>query len=125
MKKIFWFFTLLISVLTWSCYYDTEEELYPSIPDLSTCDTSNITFQETIWPIIQLNCTGCHSGSNPQGGLTLTDYNSVSSLATSGNLVARLTGTGVDIMPPPPSNPLDDCSQLKIGLWINAGALNN
>lgn len=123
MKSIFLITTLL--VLVSACYYDHEEELYPILPDNSVCDTSNVTFQTTIQPIIQVNCAGCHGNTNPEAGLSLTTYASIKATAESGKLVARIKGLGVNIMPPPPANPLGSCAITQIDAWISAGSPNN
>ncbi len=34
------------------------------------CDTTNVTFSGTIWPVIELNCFGCHSGPEPSGNIS-------------------------------------------------------
>src|SRR3982751_5371220 len=41
------------------------------------CDTSNITYTETIIPILQTNCLGCHSTYSTGGGILLNSYSDV------------------------------------------------
>jgi hypothetical protein len=89
------------------------------------CDPQNFTFAATVQPIIQQKCQGCHSGSQPDGGLSLTSYSQISSAALSGALMAGLTGTqGVPVMPYGTSG-LPQCQIEQIQNWINAGAPNN
>ena len=38
------------------------------------CETENVTFSVNILPIIQNNCQGCHSGTDPAAGLSLLSY---------------------------------------------------
>jgi hypothetical protein len=45
--------------------------------DQEPCDSINVTFTVTVFPIIQNNCYGCHSVGNPGGGVSLTNYNQV------------------------------------------------
>jgi hypothetical protein len=40
----------------------------------SACDTTQAGFAANVFPIIQTNCNGCHSGANPQGGIDLSTY---------------------------------------------------
>ncbi|NNK82705.1 MAG: hypothetical protein HKO92_06255, partial [Flavobacteriaceae bacterium] len=54
--------------------------------ECSECDLANITFSQSVWPIIQNNCTGCHSGASPQGNLSLTNYDEVAQIASNGYL---------------------------------------
>lgn len=89
-----------------------------------TCDTINpITFSGTIWPIMQSNCTGCHSGTSPAGGVTISGYNDVSLLAASGMLMNALKGNGITRMPP--GGPFTTCRIRQFEIWVSNGHLNN
>jgi hypothetical protein len=89
------------------------------------CDTTNVTFSGNVWPIVTTWCTGCHSGTDPQGGLRLENYDQVAAIANNGKFygaVAHLPG----YVPMPFESPkLSDCSLATIRLWIEGGALNN
>jgi hypothetical protein len=104
-----------------SCYYDNEEALYPTLTN--TCDTTNVTYSGIIAPILSNNCTVCHSGSAASGGISLTSYSSVQTVASSGLLINALTGSGVPIMPV--SGALSACKVTQVRIWIKAGMLNN
>jgi len=41
------------------------------------CDTTNVTYAENVWPIIEGKCFGCHSGNNPGGNVFLRNYTEV------------------------------------------------
>lgn len=88
------------------------------------CNTINVSFAATVLPIIQNYCVGCHSGSSPQGGLLLTNYNQIAAAANSGKLVGSIKGTGYTPMPYLQS-PLNSCFIQKIESWVLDGALNN
>jgi hypothetical protein len=121
-KNIYFIITIAIfAVLIVSCYYDSEEALYPSLN--SSCDTTNVTFTATIVPILNGNCTSCHSGSVPSGGILLTSYSVVQPYVANGTLMNALTGTGVPKMPP--SGALTDCRINQFRIWIKNGSLNN
>lgn len=84
------------------------------------CDTINMTYTSHIAPIINSNCTGCHSGNNPSGNVLLTNYNQVASVASNGLLLAVVSHSpGVAAMPP--GNRLSDCNVNKIKAWANQG----
>lgn len=88
------------------------------------CDTVNpITFSGTIWPIMQSSCTGCHSGSSPSGGISLTSYANVSSIASNGMLMKALKGSGVAVMPP--SGSFSACRIRQFDIWVKNGYANN
>jgi hypothetical protein len=87
------------------------------------CDTNKFTFTNYVFPIIQTNCKGCHSGSSAMKGVKLEDYATISPVATSGQLVKSITGNGSPVMPP--GNPLSSCNVRIIEKWAGAGAPNN
>jgi hypothetical protein len=90
-----------------------------------TCDTiSPITFSGTIWPIMQSSCAGCHGGTAPSGGITITGYSNVSALAASGALINALKGIGVP-RAMPPGSAFTSCRIREFEIWVNNGHLNN
>ena len=111
----------VVSMFLASCYYDSEEELYPSLT--TECDTTNVTYSVTISSIMNNYCTSCHSGSVPSGGISLTSYQGVQTVAANGMLMKAINGTGVPKMPPSGSLPLCRVSQIEI--WIRNGMPNN
>ncbi len=119
MRIILIFITILF--LT-SCYYDKAELVYPVS---NNCDTTTATFAATIKPIIDANCTSCHSGSQPSGGYNLTNYTGLQPIAANGKLIQVITyAAGVSPMPKNTSK-LNACNIAKIRTWIRNGALNN
>jgi len=89
------------------------------------CDTTNVTFSGTIWPLIELNCFGCHSGPQPSGGITLVDYNSVVVQANKGKLFSAVNHD-IGFEPMPKNAPkLSDCKIDQIKIWIEDGTPNN
>lgn len=88
------------------------------------CDTINpVTFSGTIWPIMQTSCTGCHTGTSAGGGIVISNYASVQTIAVSGVLMNSLKGTGVSIMPKVGS--FSACRIRQFDIWIKNGSLNN
>ena len=122
MKNVLKFLAIILvsTVLFYGCYNDSEEDLYKFAK--SNCDTTNVTYAQTIASIIQTTCTNCHSGSSPSGNLTLQSYSDVASAVNTKNLYARITSTS---NPMPPSGLMNACSIKQIKKWINMGSLNN
>jgi uncharacterized membrane protein len=89
------------------------------------CDTVNYTFNAYILPIIQTNCTGCHSGGSPSANLPITNYSETVALVTDGSLMYSLHGTGGYSIMPKNTSGLQSCKITQIQKWINDGALNN
>jgi len=113
-------FIFVSTLLFYSCYNDTEENMYKF--SKSTCDTTNVTYTQTVAPILQTTCTSCHSNASPGGGLSLQSYSDVASAVSSKNLYARIISTS---NPMPPSGLMNACSIKQIKKWIDLGALNN
>lgn len=98
-------------------------------PD-SSCDTSDIiSFSTQVYPILQKNCTSCHSSTLANGGVKLNNYANVQTTAEAERSgISILTGSirGLnDFADMPPNNQLDECSIRIIELWIQQGVLNN
>ena len=89
------------------------------------CDTTNVTYAGSIKPLISTYCQGCHSGSNPGGGINLTTYDGVKAIALSGQLYGSVAWLGSYSPMPQNANKLSDCNIKKIQIWINNGSLNN
>jgi hypothetical protein len=88
------------------------------------CDTvSTITFSGVVWPIIEQNCRGCHSGTLPSGGISLTNYSQVAAQASNGKLTGVLRD-GVFVLMPP-SGALSECKIRQVEIWVQTGFQNN
>jgi hypothetical protein len=123
MKKLLVIFLAILS----SCYYDNEEELYPG---QAGCDTTNVAYSGTVFPIIDENCTDCHSGSAPQGNVLLQDYATISA---AGAIPAGNYGSLYGVVSHHPDNSpmpkngaqLSDCKIAQIKKWIDDGTPDN
>ncbi len=88
------------------------------------CDTSNVTFSSIVFPIVQVSCSGCHSGNSPSGGISLTNYQQIQTQVANGNLLGSVTYSK-GFIGMPVSNKLSDCDVNSIRIWIQKGAPNN
>jgi hypothetical protein len=121
MKMIRGCFLFLMALFCFtSCYYDSEEALYPDLNN--ACDTSSVTYSGSILPIVNDNCLGCHSGSSAGGGVHIENYSDLAAIATNGKLMNVLNGVTVQM---PPSGKIPSCSITKVEIWIRDGKLNN
>ncbi|HNU47314.1 MAG TPA: hypothetical protein PKM40_00690 [Bacteroidia bacterium] len=113
---------IFIALCISSCYYDVEDELYPNT---GNCDTLNITYSQTVAPIISSNCKVCHSASMAQGNVVIDTYAAIKTYADNGKLLGSLNhDSGYEPMPKN-QNKLSDCNIKKISIWINQGTPNN
>ena len=87
----------------------------------TACDTTNVTYSGTVSPVINTSCVGCHSGTNPSGGISLGSYNDVHSRI---DLIWTAINPGAP-KPMPPSGSLSACKIKQIRIWRNAGSPNN
>jgi hypothetical protein len=90
-----------------------------------TCDVSNVTYTQTIAPIMQKYCTGCHSGAGATAGIDLSIYSGVSAQARSGYLYGSITHESGFSAMPSVSSKIPTCSIEQVKVWIDKGALNN
>jgi len=125
MKKILIFATagLLFLFLIPSCYYDNLEDLYAF--ETTPCDTSNVTYSQTIAAVMAANCNTCHSGANPQKNIITDNYTDLSITAKNGQFWKAVNHEQSVIPMPYQGNKLSDCNLKKINIWITAGSLNN
>ena len=86
MKKII-NVTLLLLISFYGCERNVEED-----PNDITSDCSNVEayYTENVAPILESNCTVCHSGPTPTAGLSLDSYASVYAAIKSGNVLDRV-----------------------------------
>jgi Planctomycete cytochrome C len=89
------------------------------------CDTSTFTYSGAVIPLISTYCKGCHNPASLGGGIDLSSYTGVKTVALDGRLTGSITqATGYKPMPQG-GNKLQDCQITQIEKWINAGAQNN
>ncbi len=124
MKNLFRIFAamFIFSFFLTGCYYDKENELYPTAEN---CDTTGVmTYSGQIAPIMTGNCNVCHSGANPSGGVVTSTYDGLKVVALDGRLSAAVNWTG-PVQMPQGTDKLSACNLAKINKWVVAGAPNN
>jgi mono/diheme cytochrome c family protein len=120
MKKSF--YILGLSLLLAGCYYDKEQDLYPSV---TACDTSAVTYSGKVLSIIQSNCYSCHGSGNTLGDVNLDGHTNLKVFADNGKLSGAINHrTGFSQMPQGGSK-LSDCDIQAIEKWISDGSPNN
>jgi mono/diheme cytochrome c family protein len=91
----------------------------------ANCDSINVTYSGTIWPIIQNKCTGCHSGATPGGNILLGNFDQVKATAVNGKLMGSIIHAAGFKPMPQNGNKLSDCNIAQIRKWITDGTPNN
>jgi hypothetical protein len=113
---------LAVFLTAQSCYFDNEEELYPSAGE---CDLTNVTYSGTVAPILAENCNSCHGGNFPQAGVVTDNYDDLKTVVDNGRFWGAINHE--DGYSPMPQNlpKLPQCELDKIKTWIDNGALND
>ena len=108
-----------ILVINPGCQHDCEEVVPDDgDPPVEPCDTTNITYDGSVFPIFQQYCLSCHSGETPEGGIDLNNYDQVAFLAESGTLLGALRHEE-GYTPMPQNSPmLDSCLIARIEIWV-------
>lgn len=112
------FIVIIIAIYTsilFSC--DKDKVAYtvpPNCPD-------TVSFTNEVLPIIQNNCSGCHSAGNGTA-YTLTNHGNIAASADA--IIGSMKGNGYQLMPK--GGPaLPDSLIQKVECWIFQGKLNN
>lgn len=113
---------LLMAASLSACYYDNEEDLYPSPPP---CDTVDVSYSNDVWPIINDNCTFCHSGGAPSGNVSLENYEDIVIAADNGSLLGTIKHEEGWSPMPNGGGKLSDCNIAIIEKWVNDGTPDN
>jgi len=91
----------------------------------AACDTTNVTFTNSVMPIIQNFCLGCHNAPSPGGNVYLRNYSDIITVVNNGQLWGAVNQDPGFIAMPLGGNKLSSCDLSTIKIWINNGAPNN
>ena len=122
LKVISLLLAFIVGVLLSNCTkaYIPEDTGSGLPPGINATDT--IKYQPHISILISNNCIGCHGGSNPQGGLSLENYNQVRNATENGTLVQRINDAAD---PMPTSGLLPAQTRVLFDKWVQNGYLEN
>ena len=89
------------------------------------CDTTNVTFSQNVWPVIENKCFGCHSGNDPGGSIYLRNYTDVAAVVNNGKLWGAVNHEDGFTAMPKNLPKLPECELVAIRIWIEEGARDN
>ncbi|MBI1185359.1 hypothetical protein GC194_13895 [bacterium] len=116
---------LLIAFATQGCWYDNEEDMYPS-QNNNSCVTDNMSFTSDIVPILTSNsCISCHNASMSSSGVNLDGYDNVKPWADNGRLYGSVNHDNGYFAMPQGLPKIDQCQIDKLKAWIDQGTTNN
>lgn len=116
-----WSLLIMTTLIFHACYYDVEEELYPS----GNCDTVNVSFSQDVMTVFNQNCNICHAVGVEQGNVILDSYDAVLPYVNNGKLLGSIRHSNGFAAMPQGQPQLGACTIAKIAAWIADGALNN
>lgn len=89
---------------------------------MESCTTdepaAEITYTSNVKPILDGNCTGCHSGNTPSANLDLTTYANVRAIAETDTLTMRMNDA---MNPMPATGLLPQADRTTVQDWIDGG----
>ena len=89
------------------------------------CDTTTVTFANTVYPIVQNQCMTCHNDNRQDGGVNLANYNLIKQSVENGGFMGSILHDPNYAAMPPSGIQLDQCFIDQIQIWINDGMPNN
>ena len=117
---------LFLLLVASSCYYDSQEFLYPQLN--TACDTTSVTYSGSVQSILNTYCLSCHgqtTAASLGGNINLEDYNVLKNEADHGYLLGAVKHEPGRSAMPKGSSMLDDCTIATLEIWINSGSPNN
>ncbi len=119
---------LILSILTafiaGSCFYDSEENLYPQMD--TGCDTTTVTFSGNVIPMLQDHCWTCHSNNNAAvfgNNIRLEDYPDIK--AESSFTLGAIRHEPPRSFMPKDAPMLQQCLIDQFAIWVRNGTPNN
>lgn len=84
-----------------------------------------VTYSGEIAPMLQGNCTGCHSGRNGVAGLDMSDFNTVKQNAVIGKLQGSISHDPSYLPMPPRGLAISMSNVDQLNKWVAEGCPNN
>jgi hypothetical protein len=121
-------FVLSLLPLFTCCYYDSAEDLYPGVNLDVLNDTTNVTFNGTVKPLLETFCFQCHGNSTASTkgkNIYLENYSDIKSAADDGSLYGSVSWAPYYTRMPKDANKLPDIKIAQLKRWIDSGAPND
>ena len=124
-KEIILFFSCCLVIVFTSCTNDKADVIYPA----PSCDTSFISLDSNLTPIMEANCFRCHNAENAPingGNYNLEDLSTLQNAVSSGELISAIKQDN-PLIPymPQDGGKLSDCEINMFIRWKNEGVPDN
>lgn len=127
MKK-YLIFSLISALIIFSqCNYHNIDEYFDDIPydTITNCDTVDVSFSQTVFPIIVNNCVACHNDITHYKDRNYETYEGITDAVNSGILLKVINHTPAYVKMPWEGNKLPQCYIDIIEAWVDQGMKNN
>lgn len=106
-----------------ACSKTSEDIIAPA----NNCDTTSVSYNADVVPILQNTCYRCHAtgSTGGSGGINLDSYTNLKKWADNGFLVGDIIHAPGFVPMPYDGGTLSDCEIYKIKAWVNQGTKNN
>lgn len=94
-------------------------------PEEDTCGAIVFTYSGAVAPLMNTYCTRCHNDTTTKGGIDLSTYDLVKTVALDGRLLGSIKQEAGYKPMPPGSTKLTGCQIRQIEKWVQAGSQNN
>ncbi|MBS4012407.1 MAG: hypothetical protein KGZ97_01435 [Bacteroidetes bacterium] len=120
LNRLFQYIGMILILVSFGIVMNSceQDELVPTKPIDSSCDTINVSFDLAVRPILEKNCTSCHNNSFSAAKINLEGYDNVNKTTVNDILTKSLTGSMKSYIS-------DECEIAKIKAWVNQGSINN
>ena len=116
--KTLQFTSLVVLLAIGSCTNNSEDDLI--IPNN---DVALVRYTENIKPIMDNNCVSCHGTTNPNSGLSLTNYSQVRQAVLNNGLINRISRTSGDPQLMPTTGRMPQQTIDLVNQWQTDGLL--
>ncbi|UOG74114.1 hypothetical protein MTX78_18580 [Hymenobacter tibetensis] len=108
-----------------ACASENGEDQVADAPPTPTCNTANVTYTLTVAPLLQKSCTSCHNSNFASGGVNLSTYARVRTVALNGRLIGSVNHEAGYSPMPKGGTKLPDCDISQLRKWVEDGAIEN
>ena len=113
----------------------SQAQVASELPPLDPKAAADVSYRHDVWPILKRHCWGCHSGGDPQGGLSMDSAAALAKGGESGqavlagqpdqSLVVQVLSGAAEPAMPKGKPPLAAARIHVLRQWILAGALDD
>ncbi len=89
------------------------------------CDTTDVSFIDDVFTIIEAQCLVCHNDDRQDGGMNLANYDLIRARSNNGKLMGTIEHQAGYSAMPPSGVKIDQCFIDQLNSWIANGMPNN